>query len=448
MICDIDFVGYSDTPAKGLSLRAFAEALIAKGHDRCNIAEMLADAPTRAPKSGTEKLADTGAASMEHQVLGPLAPGDRLFHPSYQLVTVIGRDPGDFDQVICAQFNRNSKEIVVSIDELQPVPDPGEAVWQFTVMGGGGRLVRLIRFPALVEAELEEAWQAGAGWVAQPSIDEPGWATVPFELHNSDIARHESCTADLSQMVVVSSVGGFKRNIVRTEKNGSMLFPLSLVELEAAWTSKSLVQVKGKGRGRLLFVSADNAKIELDPSGRKTFCPLETIYSADADLDVLAAWTNRSFDFRSMVPVAMPDAAVAPRRFEQAPLTPEMAEQYRSDRSRSQWQYKPGTQWSAFPATTSEKLDDLFSEPPSEATIDQRPCLLLGTYRAKVIVGTAPDTLTGTSAVLSRTPPLTNIHTHIHQHIYLLASMSYYTPHMCARAHAHHVVVNACWSSP
>lgn len=386
LVCTDAYVGYGNTPAQGLTLYAFAQALVAKGHDRRTIVTLLSAANAAATISsastsplggeGADSKDGEGARAVVHPVLGVLAPGAKLLHPTHELVTVIGRR-GEAS-VACSQFNRNFKEVVVNVAELEPIPPAGGAVWQYIVVGGG----RTPRFSALLEARFEAAWQAGTAWVAHPDTDEPGWSNVPFKLHNSEVnARDgESGIADLSKMVCISSVGGFKRKMIRTEPGGAVL-PMSLPEIEAAWSAKAPVQVKGKGKGRVMFVNADNAKVELQPSGKKTFCALETLFAEDADLETMTAWANRSLDLRKMVPIALPpdsDSGLP----ELTPLTPELARQYRPDRSRSQWQYRPGTQWSAFPADTSDRLDALFSEPPSETNVDQRPCMMLGTYRS------------------------------------------------------------------
>ena len=201
------------------------------------------------------------------------------------------------------------------------------------------------------------------------------WLGARHDLN--DHAKRSICRDGGSQSA------GNKRAIIRYEQ-GDVIHPLGLLELAAAVTNKTTVQVRDKGTGTVVFVNDDSAKVELE-TGKKTFVPVTDIFAGTVDLAEEAAWRTHSLNLNECAAATLSEAAVTPAHsFELMPLTDDMIAQHRHDQRRSQWQYRPGTTWSSFPTESAAKLSACFSDPAALDAAGQQACLSVGSYRRGV----------------------------------------------------------------
>ena len=293
----VDFE-WSGIQARGMSLYAYIEALVAAGHERQEFLAVLPQPPStsRAPlpslgakgkaappppppppgasgpgvqvatSKGKGKAKGKGAPPppppgkggkgkgkpaepVAHPTLGMLEAGQKVMVADRGLCYV-RRVAGS--QVTVAQFCRNNKTAAVAMALVLPLPDPAAPIWEAHSFQRGWDA-----FPLADQAKLEAAF-GGRG------ARQPEGAPPPLVMNY----KGHRAAVDLEELSM--RVNDASRPVRRrVQDEGGPAQPLSIVALEARASAGAKVRVKGRGLGTVIFVMENNAKVLLGLSFQK-----------------------------------------------------------------------------------------------------------------------------------------------------------------------------------
>ena len=214
-----------------------------------------------------------------------LAPRDRVWHPSKQLLYVdrVVDEHADADdrhtqqQVRCQQFTRNRKHVVVAANDLLHVPVAPLATPEFVWMLKDSASYKMVPYNCCLQTVLEDAfaaWHAGSGpHTVQITRKATGGG---YGCLISKAERDEEphvYHVDVKDMIELNYNSGGRVPIMRRRVLDGPALPLSILEIERAVDTGAHIQVRNKGAGRVLFVMDQNAKVEfLDAAEQAVHC--------------------------------------------------------------------------------------------------------------------------------------------------------------------------------